>query len=204
MDENTSKAIFNLMQNVVDKLDAISKDLNKKEPVKTNNHLIKNDKETTELILRTIQNQVKLEQITLQIENRIINSIKNNRITPAVNNYTEYSLFGSKSYLKPRTVILMIFSLVIIWSSIKYLPSYITEQSLLSREKEAYQIFYNYVYLKQFKNHEIITDNEILKKINQKDSIFMEEYQTLISNLQKELRKQELKEELNSLDNNDR
>lgn len=197
MDENANKAIFNLMQIVVDKLEAISKDVNKNDHRKLN----KNN-ETHELISKTISNQT---QTNLDIENRIISSIVEHKTSPSItNNYAEYSFFGSKSHFKPKTLIIILFSLVIIWSSLKYIPTYVTENSSLNKEREEYQLFYNYVYLKQFKNDKIISANEILKKVRQKDSLFMKEYNALLNNYQNEIRKEELKEELNSLDNNDR
>ena len=67
-----------------------------------------------------------------------------------------------------------------------------------------YELFYEYVSLKQFKEGEINIADEILKKIKQKDSLFIKEYRTLSNTYKREIRKQELKEELNSLDNNDR
>jgi len=113
-------------------------------------------------------------------------------------------LFGSKSHFKPWVIGVFFFGLVTVWCSIKYLPMYFTENSLLSKERAEYQIFYNYVYLKQLKKDESNIENDILKRIKQKDTLFMKEYRTLLSTYQREIRKKELKEELNSLDNNDR
>lgn len=204
MEENTNKAIFTLMQKVVDKLEAISKDVNNKDHVELSDIILKKDSETKELISKTINNQAILNKTNLDVENRIIDSIIKNRITPSVNNYTEYSLLGSKSHFKPKVLILILFSLVLIWSSLKYIPTYFIENGSLNNEKEEYELFYNYVYLKQFKNDEPNIAGETLKKIKQKDSLFMKEYNTLLNTYKREIRKQELKEELNSLDNNDR
>lgn len=203
MDENTSKAIFNLMQKVVDKLDAISKDVNKEDKTELSDVITKENKKLKELMEITISNQSVIGQKNLNSKKEIINSIKESVAVPNVNNYTEYSLLGSKSHYKPNTLIIILFSFVTIWSSIKYLPSYFTEKSLLSKEREEYQLFYNYVYLKQFKENEINIADETFKKIQQKDSLFMNEYYSLLRTHQREIRKQELKKELNSLDNND-
>ena len=203
MDENTSKAIFTLMQKVVDKLDVITEKVNTKNEIELSNLIIKKDIETKELISKIINNQAILNHTNLDIENRIINAIIEKKTTPTINNHNEYSLLGSTSHFKPKTLIAMLFSLVIIWSSIKYLPSYFKEKNLLSKQKEEYQLFYNYVYLQQFDNDKTITANEVLKKVQQKDTLFMKEYQSLLNTYQREIRKQELKEELNLLDNSD-
>lgn len=204
MNENTDKAIFTLMQKVVDKLEAISKDINNKDHVEISDIIIKKDDETKELISKTIKNQAILNQTSLNIENRIINAIEKNKATPSVNNYNEYSLLGSRSHFKPFTLIIMLFVLVITWSSIKYIPPYFIENSLLNKEKKEYELFYNYVYLNQFKSGKINIASEILKKVRQKDTLFMKEYYTLLSTNKREIRKQKLKEELNSLNYNDR
>ena len=204
MEENTNKAIFTLMQKVVDKLDTISKDVNKKDQNELSDVISKENKQLKELIEITISNQSVLGQKNTNTRKEIIDSIKENAVTPNVNNYTEFSLLGRKSHFKPKTLIIMLFSLLIIWSSLKYLPTYFIEKSSLSKEREEYLVFYNFVYLKQLNNDEIINANEILKKVQQKDTLFMKEYHSLLSTYQREIRKQELKEELKLLDNNDR
>ena len=204
MEEDTNIAIFTLMQKVVDKLDAISKDVNKKDQNELSAVISKENKQLKELIAITISNQSVLGQKNINTRKEIIDSIKENAVTPNVNNYTEFSLLGRKSHFKPKTLIIMLFSLLIIWSSLKYLPTYFIEKSSLSKEREEYLVFYNFVYLKQLNNDEIINANEILKKVQQKDTLFMKEYHTLLNTYQREIRKQELKEELKLLDNNDR
>ncbi|WP_299060128.1 hypothetical protein [uncultured Polaribacter sp.] len=203
MDENTSKAIFNLMQKVVDKLDAISKEVNKKEPTELENIIKKTNVAIAKLVPEIVKTQSKLLLTSSVIREEIINYIKENKITPTVNNHTEYSLLGNKSHFKPWVLGVFFFGLITFWCSIKYLPSYFIEKSLLSKEREEYQLFYNYVYLKQFKNDEPNIAGETLKKVKQKDTLFMKEYHILLNTYQREIRKQELKEELNSLDNND-
>ncbi|SDS19577.1 hypothetical protein SAMN05216503_2281 [Polaribacter sp. KT25b] len=203
MEENTNNAIFTLMQKVVDKLDAISKDVSNIDQTELSHVFSEENEKLKNLIETTISNQHVLDQKILS-KKEIDDSIKENAVTPNVNNYTEFSLLGSKSHFKPKTLIIMLFSLLIIWSSIKYLPSYFMEKNSISKAKEDYQIFYNYFYFKEFEKNKNAAANEILKKIIQKDPIFMEEYQTLLSTYQREIKKQELKEQLNALDNNDR
>ncbi|WP_026707439.1 hypothetical protein [Flavobacterium frigidarium] len=204
MDQNTTTAIFNLMQNVVDKLDALSENLKEKEDSELKAMLTENSNEIKISLKKAISNQTSLAQIIQTSEGKIIESFEKNKTIPSVNNYTEYNLIGSKSHFKPLSLLLFAFALVVVWSSIKYLPSYFNESSLLSKEKENYELFYNYVYLQQFKKSEIITADVFLKKIKDKDTLFLKEYNVLLETYQKERKKQQLKDELKSLESHDR
>ncbi|NJB82809.1 hypothetical protein [Wenyingzhuangia aestuarii] len=203
MDENTSKAVFNLMQKVVDKLDHISNKVDVEIDTELSNIIIKESNDLKKLIMGSVINQSKVNNFSINTSKQIINSIEKNKTPPVTNNYSEYSILGSQFRYKPWVSIVIIFSLVIIWTSIKYIPSYLTERSSLKKEKEEYQIFYNYVYLKQLKNTEIPNARKTLETIKKKDTILIKEYHVLLSNYEKEIRKQQLQEELISLENND-
>ncbi|WP_405611504.1 hypothetical protein [Polaribacter sp. Asnod1-A03] len=203
MEENTNKALFTLMQKVVDKLETISKDVSSKDQTELETIIKKTNVQITKLVPEVIKLQSKLLQNSLDTKSEIVEYVKESIETPNVNNYTEYSLFGSKSHFKPWVIGVFFFGLVTVWCSAKYLPSYFTEKSLLSKERAEYQIFYNYVYFKQIRKDEPNVANDILKKIKQKDTLFMKEYHTLLKTHQREIKKQELKEQLNALDNND-
>jgi hypothetical protein len=204
MDQNTTNAIFNLMQNVVDKLDTLSKDLKNKEDKVLNDIVIRNSNEIKVYLKKTINNQAEQEKQNLVSEGRIIEFMEKNISTPSINNFTEYNLFGSKSHFKPLSLVIIAFALVLVWSSIKYLPTYFNESSVLTKEKEDYELFYNYVYLNQFKSSGIITADKVLKKIKARDTLFLREYGSLLKTYQKGIKKQQLKEELKSLESNDR
>jgi hypothetical protein len=204
MDQNTTTAIFNLMQNVVDKLDTLSENLKGNEDNELKAMLTENSNEIKISLKKAISNQTSLAQIIQTSEGKIIESFEKNITIPSVNNYTEYNLIGSKSHFKPLSLLLFAFALVVVWSSIKYLPSHFNESSLLSKEKENYELFYNYVYLQQFKKSEIITADVFLKKIKDKDTLFLKEYNVLLETYQKERKKQQLKDELKSLESHDR
>lgn len=204
MEQNTTTAIFNLMQNVVDKLDTMSENLKGNEDNELKDMLAENSNEIKISLKKAISNQTSLAQIIQTSEGKIIESFEKNKTIPSVNNYTEYNLIGSKSHFKPLSLLLFAFALVVVWSSIKYLPSYFNESSLLSKEKENYELFYNYVYLQQFKKSEIITADVFLKKIKDKDTLFLKEYNVLLETYQKERKKQQLKDELKSLESHDR
>jgi hypothetical protein len=204
MDQNTTSAIFNLMQNVVDKLDTISQDLKNKDDKELKDIFIRNSNEIKVYLKKTINNQAELANQNLVTEGKIIEYMEKKISTHSIKNYTEYNLFGNKSHFKPSSLVLLAFSLVLVWSSIKYLPTYFSNNSVLTREKEDYELFYNYIYLNKFKSTETLTADKILKRIQDKDTLFLKEYNTLLKTYQKEVKKQQLKEELKSLGNNDR
>lgn len=204
MDQNTTKAIFNLMQNVVDKLDTLSQDLNKNKDNELNDVIIKNSNEIKVYLKKSMEDHAILSQQNQNTESRIIKSIENNKPIPSINNYTEYNLFGNKSHFKPLSLVITGFALVLVWSSIKYLPTYFNNRSALTKEKEDYELFYNYVYLNQFKSSETITVDKFLKRIQDRDKLFLKEYSSLLKTYEKEMKKQKLKEELKSLESNDR
>jgi hypothetical protein len=95
----------------------------------------------------------------------------------------------------------MIAFVVISWSGIKYLPPYFLEHSELKQKKENYELFYNYYYLKQFEHHKEIPNNvvNLFNKIKSKEPSFMNEYKMLDDIFNKEIRKQELENELKKL-----
>ncbi|MEZ7515361.1 hypothetical protein [Flavobacterium frigidarium] len=204
MEQNTTTAIFNLMQNVVDKLDTLSENLKGKKDNELKDMLAESSNEIKVGLKKAISNQTSLVQIIQTSEGKIIESFEKNKTIPSVNNYTEYNLIGSKSHFKPLSLLLFAFALVVVWSSIKYLPSYFNESSLLSKEKEDYELFYNYVYLQQFKKSKTITADSFLKRIQDKDTLFLKEYNALLKTYKKERKKQQLKDELKSLESHDR
>lgn len=199
MDQNTTNAIFNLMQNVVDKLDNISQNLNTSKGTELD-EINKSNSEIKELVTKSMGVQEKIFEKNQDVENRIAQSIEKQKAAPITNSYIEYSFFGRESSFKPRTMIIVLFGLVLTWSSIKYLPSYFNEKSLLKKEKEDYKLFYDLVYLNQYKNGEKITADAFLNKIKAKDEEVIKEYNALFKSYKNEMRKRELEDELKTLD----
>lgn len=74
MEQNTTTAIFNLMQNVVDKLDAISQDLEGKGDNELKDILAENSNELKLRIKKVIENQSGLAQAIQSSEEKIIQS----------------------------------------------------------------------------------------------------------------------------------
>ena len=204
MDDNITKAIFNLMQNVVDKSDAILETLSKKKQVNFIDIVSKNTKKLNDHLTIVTKNQSIISENNSAIETKIIECIENNRIQPTVNNFIEYSLIGKDPSIKPKYLLLIIFGIIITWCSIKYLPSYFSNESELNRDKKNYQLFYNYVFLTQFAKSEHTTADKVLEKIEQNDTIFLNEYYLMFETFNKDMRKRELQNELKALENGDR
>jgi len=199
MENLNNEAIFNLMQNVVDKLDEVSAKVDiKNENVEEaeSDFLINLPIEFKKLVLQ--QNTILKQIDTSKLE--LTNALKSTKGTNESHNY-KYIMFGKDSPLNTRFIIYMIAFVVISWSSIKYLPSYFLEQSELQQEKKNYELFYNYLYLKQIdsKNNTSQQLEAILNKIKKGDHNIYKEYKSLLTRYQKKLRKQELENELKQL-----
>lgn len=199
MENNTQEAIFNLMQNIIDSLDELSSKIDTKNDnvTKTESDFLTNLPIEFNKILLTQKNI--LNQIDAS-KQELTNSLISNNGTNDTRNY-EYIIFGKDSPLNTIFLIYIIAFVVISWSGIKYLPSYYLEHSELKQEKENYQLFYNYTYLKQVesKNNRAQKSVVIFNKIKKRDNQLLEEYSSLFARFQKQIRKQELETELKKL-----
>jgi len=185
MDENTNNAIFNLMQKVVDKLDEIFEKLNQKKEAKSNEpHSNINDEINTKLLEIINYQKITLKRYLL-LDKKISDSLKTK------NNLKnkEYYLIDKNDFIKPRMIFLILFALITIWSSFKFIPKYFLEKSNLKKDKRAYELFYNYVYLKQFESSVKTSADIILEKIYQNDTVFITEYNLLLKTHQKQVKK---------------
>ncbi|CAM3132918.1 hypothetical protein [Flavobacterium frigoris] len=200
MDENISNAILNLMQNVVDKLDDLDQKLRDNGSSKLPDYVQKNNDELKNLVVKIQNDQSKLIKDNLDFESKIIKYFESRENPPSTSNHVEYSLFGRESYLKPKALLVSLLCFATLWSSFKYLPSYYMERSNLKKEKENYQFFYNYVNLNQFINSKNTMASDLLQKTKNKDSTVINDYNALLSTYEKEMKKQQLKEELKSLE----
>ncbi len=203
---NTNNAIFNLMQNIVDKLNDVEKKLNTRE---------EDDKIDTTALLALFDSKIKnihtqINELVKLFQNESLSSkkarkemsdkLKEVELIPIVNNTNnEYSLIGSKSIFKPKQLIVFMVLLVVVWSSIKYIPPYLNEKSNIKERYEEYQILTNYIYFMSSENNKDFM-NSALDKIKKKDTVFMNQYHKLMDKHQIELRKQELQEKLKSLE----
>ncbi len=204
--ENTDNAIFNLMQNIVDKLETIEKRIETKNEQKEIEikSFISTFKNQQSDILKCIQ---ALYDVTMgesesneMSRQEISDKLKETELIPVVNETNnEYSLIGSKSIFTPKQLIAFMVFLVVIWSSIKYIPPYLNEKSDIKQKFEEYDILTNYIYL----NNDTKTKdfmNRTLDKIRKKDTVFMKHYYKIMKKHQIELQKRKLQQELKSLE----
>ncbi len=204
--EDTNNAIFNLMQNIVDKLESIENSITTKdEQEKNENQNLINEFNTKNKailnLIKALYNVVENENKTnAELRKEFLNKLKEVELTPIVNQTTnEYSLFGNKSIFERKQLIAFIVFLVVVWSSIKYLPSFISENSEMIQKYENYEILTNYLYFnKETKLKNLI--DKTYNKIQKKDTVFMNEYYNLMRKQQIELQRRKLQEELNSLE----
>ena len=200
MDENKSNAILNLMQNIVDKLEDMDQKLNQNGNNDFPDFLLQNNDELKALVTKLESVQSELMEHNLDVESRIMKHFESKEQPHSVSNHIEYSFFGRESYLKPKILLVVLFCITILWSSIQYLPSYFIEHSHLKKEAEDYKIFYNYVNINDFIKSKNSTASDLLKKIKEKDSAVINDYNLLSKIYEKEMKKQQLKEELDSLE----
>lgn len=197
MENNNSEAIFNLMQNLVDEMEKISEKIKVNESPAPDLTLLKNLPKEIETI--RLQQDSILKEINKSKQEVSKSTISDKR--PIETNNYKYIMFGEDSPLNTRFLFYIIFFIAISWSGIKYLPSSLSARSELQQDKDNYQLFYNYLYLK-----EVASENNgaqkmkiILDKIKKGDDKLLKEYNSLFTRYQKQLRKQELENELKKL-----
>jgi len=76
MDENTNKALFTLMQKVVDKLETISKDVNRKDQTELEDIIKDTNIQTDKLVLQLVEALSKLLQNSLDTKNEIVEYVE--------------------------------------------------------------------------------------------------------------------------------
>lgn len=189
MENETDNAIFNLMQNVIDKLDGISDKIEIDQNIKSTETTIEIDKI---LLLQ--------EKVIKEIENAktdLKNSIIQKKYSNETNNH-EYIMFGKDSPLNTKFLIIVLALICISLLGIKYLPPYFIAHSELKQEKENYELFYKYIYLKQFESHKKIPQDleNLFDKIKSQEVNLMNEYNQINEVYKKEIYKQELENEL--------
>lgn len=201
MDSNSENAIYHLMQNIIDKLDAMENNIHQKEKDK----YLKINFETMGKLEDGIESFFKAQLIQFENSNKELStklntSLENNKSTPSINNYKEYCIFGNQSSFKPRQLIYGIIGITILWFSFKYLPGYYIKYSTLNKEKIVFQTYYEYSFLKQFSKSDKISAEEVYSKIKNNDSLIMNEYKMLLKEYSKEIKKRELERQLKSLE----
>lgn len=218
--EDTIKKNNFLMQSVADKMDAFSK--NKKTDgieTKEKNTVLEDLKKELnnhyKNISDTITKLLKASQINAsELENKET-SIKINAILKTLTDYInkdearvhihkkQIILFGKDSSLTTKSFLLMVGILIILVSSLKYLPPFFDHFSNVKKERDTYQIFYRYHYLrfiKESNNQALENIENQLKLIQNQDSSFMQNYNDMEEWLKKDLQIKSLKDQLKEIE----
>lgn len=208
MENNVNKNILNVLQEVLDKIEKLPKNNDTKSNLKLRDNII-TISEGFVYNYDTMFGQVKKQQI----ENRdYIKGVKDvvlenkkaidNKVIKTINNTTEeFFLFGKDSKVSLRFISLMLILITIVFSSFKFLPKYYSNYNEMKKEKETYQIIYNYLYLTEFKNDytKSLYLEELKSKIKNNDKSFFKNYNSLKTEYDKEIKKQKLLEQLKSM-----
>lgn len=199
MENSQEQMIINLMQNLVDSTEKISDDIQSRDE-KIQLLISENYKAQTDKIVENLKLNAKLYQEKSIESNEILfEKLEHQKPTSSINNHKHYSLFGEKSTLKTKQIILILFGLIFIWGFLRYIPEYYIEHSQLKKDKEDYQLFYEYIFFNQFENQESVNANQILKDIQKRDSLIMKRYGDLKSQYKKENKILELVKQIDSL-----
>lgn len=200
MENEREQRIINLMQELVDKLDEISDEIQNKDK-KIQSLISENYKLQTDKIIENLKLNAKLyREKSTELSDILLDKLENQKPIPSTNNNNHYSLLGEKSSLKSKQIVLILFALTFLWGLIKYGPEYYLEYSDLKKDKENYELFYNYAYLNQFENADSINADMILKGFKNRDSLIMKRYDLLLNAYKVEIKKRQLLKELNALE----
>lgn len=194
MEKKDIDAIYNLMQNVSDKLGHITDKIESKI-----NNQPKND----------CGNQSKVDQLIAQqkISHKYLNYLKqsieekNKTTIEPKNNYHEYVLFGKDSSMNNSRLFTMICTVLIFWLGFKYIAPIVFEKEKIELENSNYKMMYCYLYLKGLRNESLsVPINLLMDQIQTKDSSLLNEFSTLVNSYEKKKRRIELENELEKLE----
>lgn len=201
MEEN--KKVLYLMQNICDKLDALSVNINSINDSQINSEAFK---ELVELPKQIITSHNVLDNNYKTMNSYLINLAKymrelGNRPN-VINQKKEYYLFGKDTPFTSKLLLSIITFILILFSGFKYVPSYLNKHSALKTERDEYKLFYEYVFLNEYSKRKNVPVNviEILNKIKKEDTSFIQNIKALNKKYSKQLKKQALLKQLESLD----
>jgi hypothetical protein len=200
MDESTNKAVFNLMQNIIDGQDEILNKLNKKGEVHYGKLVMKEVSKLTDFNEQILLNQASLAKNQNSVEEAILSNLKEVVAIPSVSHNYEYSFIGKDPSIKPKRMLFIAVGFTAVMLSAMYIPPFFIEKNHLKEERENYEMFYRYLVSVQFERYNKTYADKILDKIKSKDSLFMDNYNRVTTIYDTEVRKQQLKEELMQLE----
>jgi len=218
--EDTIKSNNALMQNLADKMETLSKDkkvelnpnkVNSDEIEMLKSELNKHYNNVSEAITKLVKsNQKTDEELSLKESNlkldsvlKILTDFVNKDDTKVHVHKKEIILFGKDSSLTTKHFLIMLGIVILTISSLKYLPTFFDYYSEIKSERDTYKTFYQYHYLRFTKgnNNKAIDNMENqLKLIQQQDSSFMYDYNTMEQWLEKDIKIKQLKDELKEVE----
>ena len=221
-EEKAIKSVTFLMQNVVNKLDDISKKIESqkldKSTAETYQKISAVSIQKSELIIKEIDaikevlqkpndlNEIEssLTDLRQGINNMDVHFQKVLKTKPAnvTTNNKSVTVFGDDATFSVKTLFILLAFTFICWSAIKFLPSYFSERSELEKEKQLYYEYYKFNYYLNFEQEDkkgIKYMEKILGAIESNDSSFVKKYEELKISYSNELKKRELENQLKQL-----
>jgi len=187
MDKKDIDAIYNLMQNVVDKLSSLSNKI---------------ELESQKANKPEIQNILKKQETTIGYLVHISDSLEGADKTKkeTVNNHNEYILFGKESAMNNRLLFTLASLIIIAWLGFKFLVPVIIEQDKIKLENKNYRIMHDYLYLKDIRGEDANQSIDgLMKQIQTQDTIFLNEFRTMLTEHKTIQRRMQLENELKQL-----
>lgn len=184
MDRKDIDAIYNLMQNVSDKLSGLSNKIDSK------NHEPE------------VQNIIKKQDTTIAYLVHLTNGLEKSTKTKSenTNNYNEYVLFGKDSTMNSRVLFILASLIFVAWLGFKYVAPVIVKQEKLELENTNYRMMHEYLYLKDIREEPSnYTMLQLVKNIQTRDANFLKEFNKMVSQHRLTRRRIELENELEKL-----
>ncbi|AUC21965.1 MULTISPECIES: hypothetical protein [Polaribacter] len=201
MEEN--KKVLYLMQNVCDKLDALSGNVN---IISDSQVECETFAEFIELEERIVSNQNMLIKSQTTMNSHIIDLEKKIELLgnkpKVIHQKKEYYLFGKDTPFSSKLLLITIAFIFIASSGFKYIPIYLTENSAIKTERDEYELFYQYVFLDAYSKNNKISKNIVstLNDIQQKDTVLLQYVHKLSKQYNTQLQKEALEKQLENLD----
>jgi hypothetical protein len=201
MEEN--KKVLYLMQNVCDKLDVLSGNVNIISDSQVESETFA---EFIELEERIVSNQNMLIKSQTTMNSHIIDLEKNIELLgnepKVIHQKEEYYLFGKDTPFSSKLLLITIAFIFIASFGFKYIPIYLTEKSAIKTERDEYKLFYQYVFLDAYSKNNKISKNiaSTLNDIQQKDTVLLQYVHKLSKQYNTQLQKEALEKQLENLD----
>lgn len=198
MSDSNNDITLKLMQNVSDKLDDILTNISESKGAKIDQELLLEQKHNFKTL---IENQETINKNLCNSKNTLKEILNENPTVVNQSHKSEYMLFGKDTPFTSKLLLSLIFVALVCFPMFKYIPSYLNEKSSITEERDNYKLFYDYVFLNEFDNTKTVPTDlvETLNIIKDKDSAFINYVQRLHSKYATHLKKENLKAELQKL-----